>query len=80
MDRIGRLLLIANFLIFLITGFLFTISNFRSSYTISQITGLLSILIVFFYFRSELLQDFRSPFLLLSLLISSFVVLVFFFS
>ncbi|MCL4447156.1 MAG: CPBP family intramembrane metalloprotease [Thermoplasmatales archaeon] len=80
MGWVKKSLLVADFLIFFVASFLFIILNNEDSYFLSQFTGLLSIPLVLLFFKGELVQDFRSPIIPLAILMSSFIVLVFYFS
>ncbi len=75
-----KTLLAVDFLVFFAAGFYFIIFNDGMANLVSIAAGLLTIPITAFFFRDELVQDFRSVAIPLSLLASSLLILVFLFA
>ena len=69
----------ATFATFFITGYLFILLNSLPLYYLSIAAGLASIPSALLLYRGEIAVDFRSSVLQLSILISSFIILLFFF-
>jgi membrane protease YdiL (CAAX protease family) len=69
----------AIFAAFFVSGYLFILLNSLALYYLSIAAGLLSIPSALILYRGEIVDDFRSSVMQLSILISSFIILLFFF-
>ncbi len=79
MEWVRKSVLVAVFLIFFISGFLFILLNSGILYLLSTGAGLLSIPLSIMFYRTDLARDLKSWVLPFSVLFSSFIILLFYF-
>ena len=72
--------LVAIFLIFIATSFLFILMNSRIFFFLNIVTGIITIPLSVYLFRTEISLDFKSSIVPFSMLLLSFVITVFYFS